>query len=79
MPDVTARLSSALADRYKIVRRLGEGGMAAAYLAHDLKHDRGVALKIFKAELSVFPEARSPPSRRSTTAKPRDNGAARPS
>ncbi len=39
MPDITARLSTALADRYKIESHLGEGGMATVYLAHDLKHD----------------------------------------
>ncbi len=27
MPEITARLSTALADRYKIERHLGEGGM----------------------------------------------------
>ncbi len=33
MPENTARLSTALADRYKIERHLGEGGMANVYLA----------------------------------------------
>ena len=42
MPEITAWLSTALADRYKIERHLGEGGMATVYLAHDLKHDRPV-------------------------------------
>ncbi len=36
---ITARLSTALADRYKIESHLGEGGMANVYLAHDVKHD----------------------------------------
>ncbi len=40
MPEITARLSTALADRYKIERHLGEGGMANVYLAEDLKHHR---------------------------------------
>ena len=43
MPENTARLSTALADRYKIERHVGEGAMATVYLAHDLKHDRKVA------------------------------------
>ena len=40
MPEITARLSTALADRYKIERHLGEGGMATVYLAKDLKSTR---------------------------------------
>ena len=38
-------LDTALADRYRIERELGAGGMATVYLAQDLKHDRRVALK----------------------------------
>ena len=38
-------LIRALADRYRIERELGAGGMATVYLARDLKHDRDVALK----------------------------------
>ena len=46
------RLTSALADRYRIERELGAGGMATVYLAHDLKHDRDVAIKVLKPELA---------------------------
>jgi serine/threonine-protein kinase len=49
----TQRLESALAGRYKIERKLGEGGMASVYLAEDLKHERKVALKILKPELAA--------------------------
>ncbi|MDE3151188.1 MAG: serine/threonine-protein kinase [Gemmatimonadota bacterium] len=48
-----ARLSAALADRYRIERELGAGGMATVYLAHDLKHDRQVAIKVLKPELAA--------------------------
>jgi serine/threonine-protein kinase len=46
-------LAAALADRYTIERRLGEGGMATVYLAEDLKHDRKVAVKVLKPELAA--------------------------
>ncbi|HSR15849.1 MAG TPA: serine/threonine-protein kinase, partial [Gemmatimonadales bacterium] len=48
-----SRLTAALADRYRIERELGQGGMATVYLAHDLKHDRRVALKVLKPELAA--------------------------
>ena len=50
----TDRLRSALADRYAIERELGAGGMATVYLARDLKHDREVALKVLRADLSAM-------------------------
>jgi len=46
-------LGSALADRYRIERELGVGGMATVYLAHDLKHGRDVALKALHADLAA--------------------------
>ena len=49
MASLTERLGSALADRYKIERHLGEGGMATVYLAEDLKHKRRVAIPRFDA------------------------------
>lgn len=53
MAEIPEHLSIALADRYRIDRRLGEGGMATVYLAEDLKHDRKVALKVLRPELGV--------------------------
>ncbi len=47
-----AALVTALADRYRIERELGQGGMATVYLAHDLRHDRDVAIKVLKAEVA---------------------------
>ena len=46
-------LATALADRYRIERELGAGGMATVYLAHDLKHERKVAIKVLKPELAA--------------------------
>ena len=53
MAEITEHLSTALADRYRIERRLGEGGMATVYLAEDLKHGRKVALKVLRPELAA--------------------------
>jgi serine/threonine-protein kinase len=53
MTDVTPRLAAALADRYRIERELGQGGMATVYLAHDLRHNRKVALKVMRPELAA--------------------------
>src|SRR5262249_28285305 len=47
------QLAAALADRYRIERELGAGGMATVYLAQDLKHDRQVAIKVLKPELAA--------------------------
>ncbi|MBA2626653.1 MAG: serine/threonine-protein kinase [Gemmatimonadales bacterium] len=51
---VLDRLTAALADRYRIERELGRGGMATVYLGQDLKHDRLVALKVLKPELAAM-------------------------
>ena len=54
MGDLDGRLQSALQDRYRLERELGRGGMATVYLAHDLKHDRQVAIKTLHPELSFY-------------------------
>ncbi len=53
MSDAAASLRTALSDRYRIERELGAGGMATVYLAHDLRHDRNVALKVLRPELAA--------------------------
>src|SRR5512146_2187174 len=47
------RLRAALTDRYRIERELGAGGMATVFLAHDLRHDRKVAIKVLRPELAA--------------------------
>ncbi len=54
MTDVLSRLTAAFADRYAVERELGSGGMATVYLAHDVKHDRKVAIKVMRPELSAI-------------------------
>ena len=53
MTDVLHTLQEGLGDRYTVERELGRGGMAAVYLARDLRHDRLVALKVLHPELAM--------------------------
>jgi serine/threonine-protein kinase len=46
-------LTAALADRYRIERELGQGGMATVYLAEDLRHRRKVAIKVLRPDLAA--------------------------
>ena len=58
MADPPARLTAALADRYRLERELGQGGMATVYLAEDLKHHRKVALKVLASRAGRHPRPR---------------------
>src|SRR5213596_1855475 len=53
MSDPFLRLTAALADRYRLERQLGVGGVALVYLAEDLKHHRKVAVKVLRPELAA--------------------------
>jgi serine/threonine-protein kinase len=53
VPDLLDRLKAALADRYRVDREIGRGGMARVFLAHDLKLDRSVALKVLRPDLAA--------------------------
>ena len=52
MSELLDRLQAAVADRYRIERELGRGGMAIVFLAEDLKHRRLVALKVLEPDLA---------------------------
>ncbi|MGH7645455.1 MAG: serine/threonine-protein kinase, partial [Gemmatimonadales bacterium] len=51
-PELLARLTAALAGRYRLERQLGAGGMATVYLAEDVQHHRHVAIKVLHEELA---------------------------
>jgi serine/threonine protein kinase/tetratricopeptide (TPR) repeat protein len=53
MTDLRAQLQAGLGGSYALERELGRGGMATVFLAHDLKHDRPVALKVLHPELAA--------------------------
>ncbi len=53
MTTLPEQLVAALADRYRLERELGQGGMATVYLAEDLKHHRRVAVKVLRPELAA--------------------------
>jgi hypothetical protein len=48
------QMTTALADRYRVLRAIGRGGMATVYLADDPKHHRQVAIKVFAPELAAI-------------------------
>src|SRR6476646_6691648 len=49
---IADRLTATLGDRFRVDRELGAGGMATVYVAHDLRHDRLVAIKVFSDALA---------------------------
>ena len=51
--DLLGRLQSGLGDRYQLDREVGRGAMATVFLAHDVKHEREVALKVLRPELAI--------------------------
>ncbi|MBT8478687.1 MAG: protein kinase, partial [Gemmatimonadetes bacterium] len=52
MSDLLKRIRLALAGRYDVQSEIGRGGMAAVFLAEDLKHHRLVAIKVMHPEIS---------------------------
>ncbi len=57
MSVLAERFQNLLKDRYVIERELGRGGMAVVFLAHDIRHDRPVAIKVFRSDVGDAPGA----------------------
>jgi eukaryotic-like serine/threonine-protein kinase len=55
-PRDALEIGTILANRYQIMRRVGEGGMGAVYQARDLELNRVVALKVIRPSLAKNPE-----------------------
>lgn len=53
MSESSPELAEILTDRYRIIRQIGQGGMATVYLAEDIKLEREVALKVLRPELGA--------------------------
>lgn len=53
MNELLERFKAAVADRYAVQQEIGHGGMAVVYLAHDLRHDRDVAVKCLLPDLAA--------------------------
>ena len=54
MDNTLAAVETALADRYRFERQIGQGGMGVVYLAQDLKHDRSVAIKVLRPGVAML-------------------------
>jgi serine/threonine protein kinase len=54
--DAAFMIGKDVGGRYRIIKKLGEGGMGAVYQAEQISLKRKIALKVLKAELSASPD-----------------------
>ena len=54
MTDSLDRLRDALAGRYTVDREIGRGGAATVFVGTDLRHERAVAIKVLRPELTAL-------------------------
>src|SRR6266545_3297790 len=61
VPDILAAqeplIGQLIGDRYKIIRKIGEGGMGEVYVAEHIHIEKRVALKLLRAEVLSNQEA----------------------
>ncbi|HYK09881.1 MAG TPA: serine/threonine-protein kinase [Gemmatimonadales bacterium] len=53
MSDLLSILNEELKDKYVLQRELGRGGMATVFYAEDVKHGRGVAIKVLHPDVAA--------------------------
>ena len=53
MSGLPSQFTQSLEGRYTLTRQLGAGGMATVYLAHDVRHQRQVAIKVLRDHLAA--------------------------
>src|ERR1044072_8402865 len=52
LPSLPPEFIEALADRYRLIKMIGAGGMGIVYLADALKHRRVGGVKVLRAEVA---------------------------
>jgi len=74
--DSVDALADSITDRYRVIRRVAQGGMATVFLARDVRHSRDVAVKVVRRELAASRQKELP--RKKKKKKPIEPAASAP-